>query len=843
MRVLIRYIVRTMSENRGRTAVILLAVALSSGLLFASLGMSTTVEAMYTRVLRANFGDAHLMIHAGRGSPSAFPPERPLRDLAGRLAYAVPSVQSAGDIIMGSTRVAAFVRGLSLADLERMNPVAITGPITTERPADGRMAFGGREMIISTASADELGVSIGDLVSLEFGGVSGRFRVVGLAEPQGFFMESGSTHPVVLPFDTATGLLGARGRAAIWFLRATNPSDRFALQDDLAARMPGFVVRQTVTDEQRAEYAQTVTIPFRIMLFLVVAVSLFIIYSSFQVAVTERLPVIGTFRSLGATRRATTTVLLSESAVYGALGGLLGVGIGIVMLHAMALIGTTGRIARAGHVVRFTGIQAVGSFGFALLLCVGSSLVPVLRTARYPVKDVILRLYQHPPSHGPGRTAMGAICLIVGIILPILAPQRWVLPLFGVGMALVLAGVILLAPAITTLMVAGFQAVYSIAIGTIGKLAAKNLRENQGILNNVVLLTIGICGMFLINTISSSMAESVANVYRDARYDMEVWSWPADRIFESRLRRVPGVEHVYGYYQTGRVPLPGRRDEIRRIVGVDSVELPQMWDFRYSEPAEQLLARLHDGRSIIAGYGLRDRLGLEVGEWVTLEMRRRTNDYQVIGFVDSRLHGGDFALAAERFVRTDDGRDTVNSYWVRVHPEHARSQSEIDSVAAAIHDHFALRGVRVQTVSDRISRRQTSDQELFLLLQAFSWVAMLIGTVGVVNNFIVGFLARRHTLALLRSVGMSRRQMVAMVVTEAVTVGIIGAVTGMATAGALLHTIPTVLASFRVPLIVIFSWPIAAAMLVVGMAVTTGASVSPAVRSYRLQIVEALRHE
>ncbi len=843
MRVLVRYILRTMNENRGRTAVILLAVALSSGLLFASLGMSTTVEAMYTRVLRANFGDAHIMVYAGRGSPSPYPPVRPLRDMAGRLAYAVPSVQSSGDIVIGSTRVGAFVRGLSLADLERMNPVAIAGPITTESPSGGKAPFSGRETIISTASADELGLAVGDLVNLEFGGVSGRFRIVGLAEPVGFFMDSGPTHSVILPFETATGLLGARGRAPVWFLRAANPSDRFTIQDELAAQMPGFVVRQTVTDEQRAEYAQTVTIPFRIMLFLVVAVALFIIYSSFQVVVTERLPVIGTFRSLGATRQATTSVLLAESAVYGVLGGLLGVGIGIMMLHGMAVTGTAGWLARAGRVVRFTGIQALASFGFALLLCVGSGLIPIMRTARYPVKDVILRLYQHPPSHGPGRTATGVICLVLGVMMPIYAPQRWVLPVFGAGMALVLVGVILLVPAVTALMVAGFQTVYSLAIGTVGKLAAKNLRENQGILNNVVLLTIGICGMFLINTISSSMAESVANVYRDARYDLEVWSWPADRIFESRLRRVPGVDHVYGYYQTGRVPVPGRRDEIRRIVGIDSREFPAMWQFRYSEPAESLLGRLNDGRSIIASYGLRDRLGLEPGEWITLEMRRRTNDYRVIGFVDSRLHGGDFALAAERFVRTDDGRDTVNSFWVRVSPDLARSQSAIDSVARSIHDQFALRGVRVQTVSDQIVRRQTSDQELFLLLRAFSWVAMLIGTVGVVNNFIVGFLARRHTLALLRSVGMSKHQMVAMVVTEAVTVGIIGAITGMATAGALLRTIPTVLASFRIPLIVMFSWPIAAAMLVVGMAVTTGASVSPAVRSYRLQIVEALRHE
>ena len=45
-----------------------------------------------------------------------------------------------------------------------------------------------------------------------------------------------------------------------------------------------------------------IRIPFMFMLILVVLISTFIIYTSFKVITLERLPMLGTFRSIGATK-------------------------------------------------------------------------------------------------------------------------------------------------------------------------------------------------------------------------------------------------------------------------------------------------------------------------------------------------------------------------------------------------------------------------------------------------------------------------------------------------------------------------------------------------------------
>lgn len=61
--------------------------------------------------------------------------------------------------------------------------------------------------------------------------------------------------------------------------------------------------------------------------------SVFIIFSSYKVITLDRLPVIGTFRSIGATRKTVSRILLLESLLYGCAGGLLGIPPGILVLY------------------------------------------------------------------------------------------------------------------------------------------------------------------------------------------------------------------------------------------------------------------------------------------------------------------------------------------------------------------------------------------------------------------------------------------------------------------------------------------------------------------------------
>lgn len=60
--------------------------------------------------------------------------------------------------------------------------------------------------------------------------------------------------------------------------------------------------------------------------------SVFTIYSSYKVIILDRLPVIGTFRSIEATQKTVTRILMLGSVFYGCIGGTIGIPIGIGVL-------------------------------------------------------------------------------------------------------------------------------------------------------------------------------------------------------------------------------------------------------------------------------------------------------------------------------------------------------------------------------------------------------------------------------------------------------------------------------------------------------------------------------
>ena len=70
------------------------------------------------------------------------------------------------------------------------------------------------------------------------------------------------------------------------------------------------------------------------LLTIVILLSAVIISSSFKLIIVERMPVIGTFFSQGATKKNIIFVLLTESSLFGILGGVLAFLIGVGAIYA-----------------------------------------------------------------------------------------------------------------------------------------------------------------------------------------------------------------------------------------------------------------------------------------------------------------------------------------------------------------------------------------------------------------------------------------------------------------------------------------------------------------------------
>ncbi|MEN3315738.1 MAG: putative transport system permease protein [Acidimicrobiaceae bacterium] len=129
-------------------------------------------------------------------------------------------------------------------------------------------------------------------------------------------------------------------------------------------------------------------------------------------------------------------------------------------------------------------------------------------------------------------------------------------------------------------------------------------------------------------------------------------------------------------------------------------------------------------------------------------------------------------------------------------------------------------------------------------LLAFAYIALFVGMFIIYNTFSIVVAQRSRDMAMLRSIGASRRQVVLAVVFESVTVGVVASAIGLGVGVLMSFGLRALLSAVGLQIpsgsIVISSSTVVTAF-VVGTVITVLSALAPAVRSSRVKPIAALR--
>ena len=843
MGIILKYILKNIWEKKLRTFLIVISITCSAALFFASNAIADTMTVMYENQMRMQTGQAALLIRPGDTAPSPFfriasESVEGVALTAGEVSmggvYTVP--RNGGDSAHSQT-AQLHVRGFRLEEL------AIFNPVDFRQKAVGR-PFAGNHIILSQLFADRYGFETGDVIDLEIQGSLRRLVVWGIARPTGIFRDSpqSETRTAILPLEYAAALAGVQGSVHTAYVVPSPGAETTEVQARLKEHYPRHEVQPPFSPGDISGMLDVIVMPLLLMTATVLFISIFIIYSTFKVITVERLPVIGTFRSIGATRRTTDGVLLGESLVYGVLGGLLGMGVGTGVLYGMtAILANDPWSGQMEFSMEFGPGQLLSAFLLAVGVSLVSSWVPIARVSKIPIKDLVLNLVDSHRRRKTWKMVAAVAFILFGTLAPRTAPHALALPASALGMFASMNGVVMAVPLLTSAFLFLFGPVYGLIFGNEGTLALKNLKDNKNILNNITLLTMGIAVLLMINTISYSVGVEVLNAYRDWQFDLMVSIGQADRSTEQSLRAVPGVASTYpAREQWGEVRVSSHDYPIRYLQGVDPLTYRDFMAFRPLDgaDADELLAKLSEGRNIIPASMMQKTLQLEVGDVLTLEMPTGPRNYQVIGFHDSLMMNGSNAIIHQQYYRSDVGSRFIDSYFVRV-----EEGVDPDKVLAAIRSKFQRRGFWGQTNQAMEDMNTEANNQFFVILKGFSLLAMVIGVFGVFNNYVISFIERQRSLAIMKSVGMSRRQVVKMIFAEAVSGGCIAGAVGVIGSILMLLGVPYLMDAANVPIAIHFVHRFFIIAILGGILIAVLASLSPALKNARMSIVEAIKYE
>ena len=235
--------------------------------------------------------------------------------------------------------------------------------------------------------------------------------------------------------------------------------------------------------------------------------------------------------------------------------------------------------------------------------------------------------------------------------------------------------------------------------------------------------------------------------------------------------------------------------------------------------------------------------GVKVGDRLKVVTSRNQDEVTVTGIYDSDIETGGFiglSVASDTFKEKFLQSGEPRTLYVAAAPG-TTADELVDRLAAE----FPYNVQTGEEVSEELSA-EISKALSFVgyFLVAFGLVGLLVGTFIIANTFSMIVAQRMREFALLRALGVSRRQLTASVVLEAAVVGVLGSALGVLAGMGLVKVIYAVLESTGagLPAGGIVLTPMAVALpMIVGVIVTTLSAWAPARSAGATRPVEAMR--
>lgn len=820
---------KNMYEKKLRTSLIVFAIIISTALLFAATTISDTMCKMYEERIRQHYGSADILITSNEKSPSPFFLLNGTKRFENHFDYIIGAFQGKAvyktDV---NETLNVSILGIDYDDIKTMNPIEID----TEM---GLKPFAGKKIIISQGMSEKFNLTSGDYIDLIIKGFKYKFLICATAYPKGLFSEDGINIYAVIPKDILGSIYDTQG-VGIAYLKLKNLDEKDVILKKLSQEYQGYSIKEAFSKKELNAQASTLTTSLSLITLIIFLMSIFIINSAFKVISMERLTFIGIIRSIGATRRMANIVLSIESLFYGALGGFLGCNLGIVILYIISYQSKPLWVKGFKATVQFSNIQLLTAFIAAIVLSIIGSILPIIKVSKFSIKDITLNSVESKQRMNSYRFKIGVFLFAATVILPPLLLKNQPLLPYVVCMVMCIVSVIILIPYLANVVVKILEKVYKYIFGNIGILAAKNLINNKSIHSNISLLAIGIASLFMINTISFSVGKQVLGVYNDFNFDLWLWNYDSNQNYENTLQKFESVRSICGVYELNNVEVIGKNSEIKVLQGINKNTFTDFVNVNIGGVESDVLNKLDKGRNLLLTNSLKEKFGVEKGEKLDLMIGDGVKQYKVIGFINTLMYSGNYAIVPERYLKIDAKCSFYSQFFIK-------TANDVDEVEKNIKNSYPESRIVMYSVDNLKKLDIRRNNQIFTILGSFSFLSMVIGILGVINNIILSCIERKRAIATLRLVGMQKFQVVKMLFIESVTSGITGSLFGIATGLLMVVYVGHIMKAISIPVDIYLSPSQLITFMLSGILITLTASISPAIKFSRYSIIESIKYE
>ena len=631
------------------------------------------------------------------------------------------------------------------------------------------------EVVMDAGTAGKYHFAVGQSVRILFAGSARTFTISGIAQFGTADNLAGATL-AAFTLPVAQQVMQEVGRLDDINVVTSPGASKPAVQRAITAALPAgvqVVTGQTVVAEQTTAVSQALSF-FSTALLVFAFISLFVggftIFNTFSIIVGQRTRELALLRIVGASRRQVFRSVLAEAAIVGLASSVIGLGLGVLAAIGLeALLRGFGITLPTGSLVFGLRTVVVG-----LAVGVGVTVVAAIGPARNAVRIPPIAALSDQSSAGDGslrrRFIWGAAVALAGAALLAVGLAKPVIALVGVGAVLIFVGVAMLSPAIARPISSVIGRPLARVLGVPGQLGRENsMRSPRRTAQTASALMVGLALVAAMSVFGASLSKSATASVDDAvRADLLVTTGNGAGNFSNavvaKAAAVPGVTQTTTIY--------GGQFEIRNtLASLIAVSTQHLTDTVILRMASGSSAALDQGDLLLDSTTAQSD-HLSVGGTVPVAFARTgSSSMRIGGIFEANALIGKYLVSAA-FFQSHFSTPLPAAMLLRTNGSGGVDQAVTNALAP-------YPNVQVQTKAQFEQTQVKSVNQLLGLVYALLALAVLIALIGIVNTLMLSVFERTREIGLLRAVGMRRRQVRAMIRSEAVILAIFGAIIGI----------------------------------------------------------------
>lgn len=517
--------------------------------------------------------------------------------------------------------------------------------------------------------------------------------------------------------------------------------------------------------------------PILVILILLLAVIVYFVNNSFvKIILNERIPIMGTFRSVGATTKKVNRILSLEMALYGFISGVIGSVVGFIISRLLInhLLIPVFNDMITGFDFGFI-IKAIDNSAFSILaisiICITIfqivlSIKDIVASGKISVKDCIFSKYNDMQEYDEKNLFFGLTFFIIGILSIVLSFKTTT---FWSALALISIFI-----SISKLLPFIYRFIFQkIKIkDPVYKMSCSNLYNSKLQMGSSVVLCILVSIIILMISDAQITKNTNKNIIKSKHFDSYISVMTANDDDINQISFVDGVESMAILYtgipSTYEIYLANNKTTSFELLATDNVDTLLKTNSDYNNIEIEKLKNLKKNEIIISS-DYAKKYGINIGDYIYLNFKLEKEKFdvelpiyvKVVGVHNNSLESG--------FINVDLMNELYDHLNViSLNQEIYIVSKDNADVTTNINKLFEEKGIddKAKSLNDYIDDINANTKTTYIAIIIACVGLSIIVLICITNNQKICFLQRKKEIATLNSICMSRKQLKNMITIE-----------------------------------------------------------------------------